>query len=51
LRLDRLLVVPETTSHSDCSWNNYSDSKENAHVSPQSLLELAYSTGFALRVL
>jgi hypothetical protein len=34
LRLNRLLVVPETTSHSDCSRNDYSDSKENAHVRP-----------------
>ena len=51
LRLDRLLVVPETTSHSDCSRNDYCDSKESAHVSPHHSLVLTYSSGFRLRVL
>ena len=51
LRLDRLLVVPETTSHSDCNRNDYCDSKESAHVSPHHSLVLTYFSGFRLRVL
>ena len=34
LRLDRLLVVPKTAAHSDCSGNAKSASKEDPHCQP-----------------